>query len=102
MARYIDADKVLFKIHYRERAYGCSKKIYSKVIKEAPTADVRPERHGRNITEMNPVDEFVCSECGFIMRDTSGYDEEEDVYYEFELRFCPKCGAKMDGKDNNI
>ena len=101
MARYIDADIVLPKIQYRERTYGCSKKIYSKVIKDAPTADVRPERHsyyrtliantfmGRLDKDRNPIFQdrasYVCAECG---RGTIVKDN-----------FCSHCGAKMDGKD---
>lgn len=83
MARYIDADIVLPKIQYRERTYGCSKKIYSKVIKDAPTADVRPERHGEWLVS---GDCYECSECG------GGSVVNTNPY-------CWKCGAKMDGKD---
>ena len=84
MARYIDADIVLPKIQYRERTYGCSKKIYSKVIKDAPTADVRPERHGEWLVS---GDCYECSECG------GGSVVNTNPY-------CWKCGAKMDGKDS--
>lgn len=83
MARYIDADIVLPKIQYRERTYGCSKKRYSKVIKDAPTADVRPERHGEWLVS---GDCYECSECG------GGSVVNTNPY-------CWKCGAKMDGKD---
>ncbi len=65
------------------------------------TADVAEVRHGENITKMHPTDEFICSECGLIMRDFEEIrvDEENDeCYYEFEFKYCPKCGAKMDGK----
>ena len=65
------------------------------IIEKAPAADVRPERHGRNITKMNPVDEFVCSECGFIMRDASGYDEEvkffTNLYQSFAQNAARRC-----------
>lgn len=84
MARYIDAYKVLPKIQYRERTYGCSHKMYSKIIKDTPTADVRPERHG----EWLHCDDGLCecSECGEVAGDN---------FY----KFCPNCGAKMDGGD---
>lgn len=52
-----------------------------------------------NETENSPVDEFICSNCGFAMEDfvERRYDEEtEDVgYYEFEVKYCPNCGAKV-------
>lgn len=66
-----------------------------RVINEQPAVD--PYKHGRNETQMNPVDEFICSECGFTVQDFEGYDSEEEVYYGFNPHYCPNCGAKMDG-----
>lgn len=66
-------------------------------IQSIPAADVAPVKHGRNETQMNPVDEFICSECGFTIQDFEGYDNDEEVYYEFNPRYCPNCGARMDG-----
>jgi len=57
-------------------------------------------KHGRNITEVHPVDEFICSECGFICCDFSEMRIDEETgdvsYREFEMGYCPRCGAKMD------
>lgn len=59
----------------------------------------------KNITENNSVDEFICSECGFITEDFSQIkideDFEEGIYYEernryeFQIQYCPNCGAKV-------
>lgn len=72
-------------------------------LKEAPAADVVEVRHGENITKMYPTEEFICSECGLIMRDFEEIrvdeENEDECYYEFEFKYCPHCGAKMDGKD---
>lgn len=53
----------------------------------------------KNETENNPVDEFICSECGFM---TAGFSEKridkdfgDMTYYEFEIKYCPKCGTKV-------
>lgn len=74
-------------------------------IEDAPAADVAPVRHGRNITEMNPVDEFVCSECGFMLCDFTEIRIDEDTHYnsyhECYIKYCPNCGAKMDGGEND-
>lgn len=73
-----------------------------ELLEDTPTADVVEVRHGENITKMYPTDEFICSECGLIMRDFEEIrvDEENDeCHYEFEFKYCPNCGAKMDGKD---
>lgn len=71
------------------------------LIGNYPAADVAPVKHGKNETRMNPVDEFICSECGFTSREMSRYDAEEDAYYEFEPNFCPNCGADMRGEHND-
>lgn len=72
-------------------------------INGIPAADVAPVVHGKNITKRHPVDEFVCSECGIIL---FGYerleideDEDDESCYEYEFKFCPNCGAKMDEEE---
>lgn len=70
------------------------------VVRDFPAADVAPVVHGKNITEMHPSDEFVCSECGIDITDFCRYDPEEDATYEYEFKYCPNCGAKMDGEQN--
>ena len=50
-------------------------------IKEQPTADVAPVRHGYWI-ENKHTDTAICSECKCVFTD--------------ETNYCPKCGAKMD------
>ncbi|MCM1276704.1 MAG: hypothetical protein NC299_15315 [Lachnospiraceae bacterium] len=56
------------------------------IPKETPTADVRPERHGRWVPDGDCV---VCSECG-----------EEHCWQDYRASYCEDCGAKMDGKEN--
>ena len=56
----------------------------------------------KNLTENNPVDEFVCSECGFAMRGFERMridDDMEPTYYEFEVKYCPNCGAKVEKEE---
>ncbi len=57
-------------------------------IEDAPAADIRPERHGewkKYKGKRERSFSFICSECnGFL---------------PFTSKFCPRCGAKMDGED---
>lgn len=76
--------------------------IYN-VIKSAPTADVVEVRHGKWVETQEPlgwcdVDCIECSVCheSWIMDKDSSIDD-----YECMWHYCPNCGAKMDGGDNN-
>lgn len=86
---------------------GCNKETdpRSKFYDDCPLPDAVEVKHGRNITEMHPVDEFVCSECGFIMQDFTEVHIDEDTrdttYHECYIKYCPNCGAKMDGGEND-
>ena len=54
-----------------------------------------------NIGTVHPVDEFKCSVCGITLegwtRVVTDEDDGELYYYEYELRYCPNCGARMKG-----
>ncbi len=86
MTKYIEKNKVALWL-YEQMMHD---------IKEHPVADVAPVVHGKNITDMHPVDEFICSQCGIDLTEFCRYDPEEDVSYEYKFKYCPECGAKMD------
>ena len=92
MSRYIDADK----IDFNECFVGQSdfardtREAAQNLIDKQPTADVEPVRHGHWIEKVEEImtDLFLvyaCSECG--------------VESHRQEKYCPHCGAKMDGKD---
>lgn len=91
MPRYIDADELLEAMRSNMDMQELYLPIHfiDLVIDEMPTADVEPVRHGRWIHEM--VGYVKCSVCN---------DLEEDVCAIF-YNFCPNCGAKMDGGDED-
>lgn len=64
--------------------FGFSRGAIKSAINTIPAAEVAPVVHGRWIKgPSNPY----CSECFVECRD--------------ETPFCPNCGAKMDGGDND-
>lgn len=76
----------------------------STVADHLYNAGYRKQRECENLTENHPVDEFICSECGLITRDNSRWEIDEDAdgdetQHEFEIRFCPRCGAKVKVKE---
>lgn len=62
---------------------------YANIIDSIPTADVAPVVHGE--WRENGLNGFayalICSKCGYI----DGYPFNDNS------RYCPNCGAKMDG-----
>ncbi len=90
MARYIDAEMLTEEINtINERVVskvrvGWSSWSILETIRNMPTADVRPERHGHWIEE---GDIQICSECG-----------EEHSWQDYRASYCDVCGAKMAGR----
>lgn len=101
--RLIDANELyarILSLHFSNREAYFAYSNMLDVICDMPTVD---PVHGRNVSSLHPVDGFECSICGFAMEDyveivTVDDDNPPDKYYkEFEPRYCPNCGAKMDG-----
>lgn len=66
--------------------------IYAEIV-NAPTIEAEPVRRGRWDKGVN--DKWVCSECGI----GNNYAYSWDVAgYKLQDRYCPNCGAKMDGE----
>lgn len=58
------------------------------------------DRVAFNDSKMHPSDEFICSNCGLILRENCRYEIDEDAdgdesCYEFEIKYCPRCGRKI-------
>ena len=61
----------------------------AKELNKIPAADVAPIKHGKWIYDC--WCEFKCSECG---------EHSNSKPYKGKEKYCPNCGAKMDGGDN--
>lgn len=94
--RLIDADKVIINIaniitmgdmFEAGVAHGIHKAVNE--LLDAPNIEAEPVRYGRwNIRTFDlPREGYYCSECGTVEWRTS--------------RFCPYCGAKMEGKNED-
>lgn len=100
MSRYIDADVLIAEFHRLklgehsliERLFADG--VYS-VIETFPTADVQEVKHAK----------WYCSETGYLtcIRCGNSLYVGGDVFAEtfkcaITLKYCPNCGAKMDGE----
>lgn len=97
MPEYIDRESLLAEFEWlksveypyqRDRTEDAIQRI-----KNAPVADVAPVRHGRWIDNgANGYKwAFVCSMCGYV--DGHPFDNRHN--------FCPNCGTRMNGGDND-
>ena len=103
--RLIDADALKECFVNTEKDSEMLKKFNNNVmlmIGIQPTIEAQPVVHGYNESDMRITDEFCCSECGLICKEIDRYEYDADAddwhCYEFDFRYCPNCGAKMDGK----
>lgn len=85
-------------------------------IDKIPAADVVEVRHGEWVEDGYNDIPCVCSCCGAEAQYTSTFEETFDYDWEENLcstgyeeireyirtPFCPNCGAKMDGGNNNV
>lgn len=94
MARLIDADELM------ELYDGCDGlsvpiAVVRQNIKDAPTIDAEPVRHGHWIevstTKRDRI--FKCSVCRNVL-DFDGVNAGRG-----DANYCPNCGAKMDEED---
>ena len=99
--RIIDADALLESGICSEYGYNDNGLLLipmrdvTNSIRNAPTIDAEPVRHGRWLYNSYPTvwyghgepPEWVCSEC------------EERAYNTYD--YCPHCGAKMDGGNDD-
>ena len=93
MTEYIEREAAYREICADDTMSGYEKAYCSELIRNIPSADVSPVRHGRWELYGNDDDlaaSFFCSLCGWNM------DEDEYLDRWSHLNYCPNCGAKMD------
>lgn len=100
MAEYIDRDDALSEIELREALIMGDGRVsidaMKSFIKNRPAADVAPVVHGRWI-KYPRAHYFKCSECKY----TVPYKKAMLINKTRQYNYCPHCGAKMNGGDND-
>lgn len=87
MSRYIDADKIEWRLIIPTNATTAEENmIYHarKLVEFQKTADVAEVVHGKWIDKGHD-NIYECSKCGDMWMGVGGYN------------YCPNCGARMDG-----
>ena len=96
MAEYIDLEAILREIERREALMVGDKLVsvdaMKSFIKNRPAADVAPVRHGQWYMLDDCANAgLYCSACGRRVH------REEFAYKKLRSKYCPHCGARMDG-----
>ncbi len=104
MAEYVDKNALLDEIcrDNCERPYDgkCHNCRMTETIADFPAADVAEVRHGKWIYDKNGMDfglgAWVCSEC-HCKNNNLSMDGKINPYLFSGSKYCPNCGAKMEG-----
>lgn len=64
--------------------------VIRKYFEELPAVDAAPVVYGRWVYEHGDPVMMPCSVCGY------------RVFRYNNTRYCPNCGARMDGDDNDV
>ena len=97
MSKYIRAVVAAMAI---EEKYGIPLGDLVDTFADIPAADVAPVRHGKWLNfygDFSTAECELCAELYEVSPDESPQKEYFDAFKEF-YRYCPNCGAKMDGE----
>lgn len=95
--RMIDADALREDwLENGQNEYVYDTNAFLQSIDEQSTIEAEPVRHGEwvPVDGIDPCDEWECTACEERM--TFMYELEADDM-KVDFRYCPNCGAKMDG-----
>lgn len=95
MTEYIEREKVLSKAAPVEGCFSDMISAYDVIL--LPAADVAPVRHGR--WEEMHYEGGILDGTNFDRCSVCGYERVfDDPAFKTGFRYCPSCGAKMDGE----
>lgn len=70
------------------------------IIKEIPAADVVPVVHGEWLRGDDDWDSLTTIQCSLCSEEWC-FETDDDVSL-LNYKYCPNCGAKMDGGDGSV
>ena len=93
MAEYIEREALLLRIDcHGTNKFGMLDDDIRAFVKAQPAADVAPVVHGEWLLRHEGYGHYwECSSC----------HKNPCIYVTKDTRYCPNCGAKMDGGDND-
>lgn len=108
MKKYIDADalykrlSVFYNPETGIKAFNAAITLAKELVKNADAADVAEVVHGEWLNFVGDYVTAECSVCGECY-DSSDYNDKEhfDMFKQL-YKFCPNCGAKMDGEKEGV
>lgn len=79
------------------------KTLLEECYKNLPSVTPAPKKCHNVNTNYGECDQFVCSNCSIELQDWSRIERNEDgddiIYHEYEFKYCPNCGAKINEKE---
>ena len=101
MAEYIDRQAVIVRICEDRRPLGFA--MLFEHLRGTPAADVAPVVHGRWVDFYGDHKTAECSECQQLFAVTFGFPAKPEYFAAFQdfYRYCPHCGARMDGGEED-
>ena len=75
--------------------------VYANTLEGFPEVDAVPVVRGEWIAEQKGAEycEFRCSACDGSVGQTDQFDETEVKQFSEWYKYCPTCGARMDGAE---
>ena len=71
-----------------------------EMLDDLPSVTLVPKKCHNENHDYAECDQFVCSNCGIELQDWHRVERDEDdgdvTYHEYEFKYCPNCGAKID------
>lgn len=104
MAEYIEREALLSHQYNASRSHEpqlAEMVVDVRDIEDAPAADVVPVRHGRWIRYEDTQEHTVKYICPYCFDYTAFREDPGDYTVRGNYIYCRKCGARMDGGDED-